>query len=694
MANERTILCGDAGGKMIAGDGVSSEHAPLRLRLWGRDPEVTLRIEHLSSALRRNVRPRFVDLIEIATYVYCADQAVTRGGAGVDNLGEDWRRSLNFTIPVREPDFWSSKPVIDALRETLGFLSEDRYSFDFRPLTDAPQEPSHLFSDDPSEEHVARGKEPEGVVLFSGGLDSLGGAVQEAVVDKRRIVLVTHRPTEKLNVRQDTLCGLLDLKAGAFRPRYVPVTINKKKFLSREYTQRSRSFLYASLAAAVAQAHGLDGIRFYENGVVSLNLPLSPQVVGAKATRTTHPRVINGFRTLLSLVASRPFAVDNPFLWKTKTEVVRLIANEACADLLGLSTSCTHTWEMTRKHPHCGKCSQCIDRRFAVLAAAQAVHDPADGYGVDLLIDPRPAGEHRTMLSSYVETASNISKMGDLEFFARYGEVARVVRHLCGGADAVAAKVFDLYKRHATAVCGVIDDAIARYSTQIRNRELPADCLLRMVCDASASDEVPSAWHAGAGPCDASEDDEPSFGVGENAFCRKGQAWVVRFGGKAEFILLPSNGASFLYMLLSQPHNPASVFDLAVRLSKSHEHFRLGDAGPRNDREAVEAYKAAYFESTAELERALKENDARAEQLARRDIEFLAEDIKRRGWGGRPKRERDERERVRKRFQMAVNRTIEKIREFDRELAAHLESAITCGSHPVYAPPTPIEWDL
>jgi hypothetical protein len=70
--------------------------------------------------------------------------------------------------------------------------------------------------------------------------------------------------------------------------------------LNREYTQRSRSFLYAALGATVAAMVGRDRIRFYENGVVSLNLPVSAQAIGARATRTTHPRVLNGFAELFT----------------------------------------------------------------------------------------------------------------------------------------------------------------------------------------------------------------------------------------------------------------------------------------------------------------------------------------------------------------------------------------------------------
>src|SRR4051794_5706285 len=133
MPNERSIFCGD-----VPGQGTLGERDPLRLRLWGDDPEITLKIEHISDAAARHIPPRFVDLIELATYVYCADQATTRGGADVDWMGLNWRRTLQFTVPVRDVQFWRRDDVNDVLCETLGFLSDDRYNFDFHPLLNPP----------------------------------------------------------------------------------------------------------------------------------------------------------------------------------------------------------------------------------------------------------------------------------------------------------------------------------------------------------------------------------------------------------------------------------------------------------------------------------------------------------------------------------------------------------------------------
>jgi hypothetical protein len=60
---------------------------------------------------------------------------------------------------------------------------------------------------------------------------------------------------------------------------------------------------------------------------------------------------------------------------------------------------------MTILHPHCGHCSQCIDRRFAVLAAGQENEDPAEAYKVELFTDERPPGPDREMSLAYVRSA-------------------------------------------------------------------------------------------------------------------------------------------------------------------------------------------------------------------------------------------------------------------------------------------------
>jgi len=471
VSNDRVILCG---GLALSSNSRGKECVPLAL--WGRDANVTLKVGDIAGKMVANLEPELVDLLEIATYVYCADQATTRGGTSSQDYGAKWRRQFQFHVSVREPDLWSSKAVRSALCDTLGFLSDDEYDFVFKKLVKPPPVDQDL-DFGPAE---GAGFQAEEVLLFSGGLDSLGGAVQEVIAEKRSVALVSHRSSAKIDSKQKQLVQDLRARSASRPPFHVPVWINEEKALNREYTQRTRSFLFASLGAIVARIFDLWRVRFYENGVVSINLPISPQVVGGRATRTTHPQVLNGFTEIFSAVFGKPFAVENPFVWKTKAEVTQAIRDAGCGDLIKHSVSCTHVLEMTTLQTHCGKCSQCIDRRFATLAAGcSEAEDPPEMYGVDLLRGERPPGESRTMIESYVSTATRIRSMNDIAFFTEFGEAHRVVRHIRGmSADDAAARVLDLYRRHASAVGDVITQGVREHAKDIIEGMVPSDCLL------------------------------------------------------------------------------------------------------------------------------------------------------------------------------------------------------------------------
>ena len=485
QTNEHLVLCGGVEEPQVA-SGQS-----LRLALHGRSRNVRLQISDISRRLLANVPDVLADLLEVASYVYAADSAISRGGKTDTQMGRRWRRKFRFEIPVRLPSLWSSDPVLSVLVETLSFLSDDSYEFEFRAITDAPTMEEYFEFKDKEETAFT----PDEVILFSGGLDSLSGTVEELVGYGKKVALVSHRSASKIVGAQKGLVDKLRSRLGANRVLHVPVWANLDGTLGREPTHRTRSFLFAALGVVTARMFGRDSICFFENGVVSLNLPPVAQVVGARATRTTHPQTLAGFQSLFSAVLGSDFGVDNPFTWMTKTEVIERIAANDCSYLIRDTRSCTRVHDMTRLHPHCGQCSQCIDRRFAVLAASQEHEDPAEAYKVDLFTDKRPAGPDREMALGYVRSASMVNRMEDTAFFARYGEASRVVRHFSEPADVVAECIFDLYRRHASAVCRVFDGAIASHSEALRQGDLPADSLLPLVVgqhQGGASYHVPS----------------------------------------------------------------------------------------------------------------------------------------------------------------------------------------------------------
>ncbi len=681
----RVVLCGEA-----AGDGADhpEEHV-LRLRCAGPDRNVNLHVDDLRRSRVGDVPAQLADLVEVATYVYVADQAIGRGGNGVEDMGANWRRRLRFEVPVRCPDLWRQREVSDALRDALSFLSEDEYLFAFRPYHRPPPFTGYLnFA--PAEAGGAGGADapPERVVLFSGGLDSLGGAVQEVVVEGRPVVLVTHQATPKFVNRLRTLRQMIDQRAAGPRPLHVSIGINKDEGLSREYTQRSRSFLYASLGAAIARMCGLDDVRFYENGTVSLNLPISRQVVGSKATRTTHPRVLAGFARLFSLLTGRPVAVTNGFLWRTKAEVAAQIVAARCGGMIEWSTSCTHTWEVSNAKPHCGACSQCIDRRFAILAAGAGAFERPDSYGVDLLADARKPGEPRTMLASYVETAQQVERMSELEFFVRFGEVARVVRHLpgCGSADEAARRMYDLYRRHAQGVIRVVDEGLGQHVSQIRARSLPESCLLRLVHDPG----VPSAGAAVTGtPASAGAAGEPEYFLR-----RRGQGWDLRFAGHEPQALLPSIGCVYLSELLRFPDKRFTVSELLVAAYGDKAAMPRGAGATVLNGQAKLAFARRLAELEEELEEANERRDLGRQIAVAVERERLLAEVKRLGFKTKAKRHDSDLNRVRNSVCNAIRRSLVTIKRFEPSAHAHLKESLSFGFSVTYQPAAPIPWSF
>jgi 7-cyano-7-deazaguanine synthase in queuosine biosynthesis len=506
MSVEHTIICGG-----LAVPELQRRGTELALNLWpgvGGGQSVRLRIEDLHARLFREVPVPFHDLMEIATYVYCADQMTPRGGKDVDAFGAHWRRRFHFHIPVRMPELWNSPAVMTPLRELLEFLSEDYYDFTFHAAADAPLIQLYLGL----EESGSTKFEPERVMLFSGGLDSLAGAVEEAVVQQRRVVLVNHRSTDKFAVKHRELVRMLTERTGPGALMHLRVLVNKIGIESKEHTQRSRSFLYGSVGAAVAMMLGQRAVRFYENGVVSLNLPVCAQVVGSRSTRTTHPRVLAAMQRLITVLAGEPFTVDNPFLWETRGQIITRILRADCGPMIGLSRSCAHTWETSNAHTHCGLCSQCIDRRFGILAAKAEEFDPVENYKVEVFTQSRPKDEDKILVAAYLERANQVRRVTDpTDLLMAFPEVRRALRHLDSlDAGRASARVLALYRKHALEVNSGVDTMMMRHLTAIRERTLPPDCLLRTVYESRTPTAIP------AGPAEAEKPKAtPVMGVGE-----------------------------------------------------------------------------------------------------------------------------------------------------------------------------------
>jgi hypothetical protein len=481
MIKPRLFVCGGAPKPR------KTERKVIALSVHGHDPNVNLRINDVARVFLGNVPPRLYDLLEIASYVYAADVATSRGREWQEDAVESWQRDLQFRIAVREPDFWNAAATKDSLTRALSFLSNDKYAFDF---AHAPPRILQGFLDlgDENWPYTA----VEQVTMFSGGLDSLAGSIETAESDQAT-VLVSHRPVSTISRRQRRLVEALKLRYRNKHILHVPVWINRSGSLGYEATQRSRSFLFTAIGSVVACQLHANRVRFFENGIVSLNLPVADEVLRARASRTTHPIALKLLQDFVSLVSGRGIEIDNPYFYQTKTDVVRRIANHGAADLIGLSVSCAHTMFKSVGQQHCGLCSQCIDRRLAVIAGGVAPADPTTDYVEDVFLGGRKEGYERNMAVHYTRHATELLRMSEEQFATKFNlELSRAIRFEANSAEA-ATRIYEMHQRHATAVVNALAEKMSEHAGDFISGKIDRSSLLGLIA-AQLHDQP--AWHA------------------------------------------------------------------------------------------------------------------------------------------------------------------------------------------------------
>lgn len=475
LTEPRLFLC--SGAKVAANDPIAAGRTPVHLDAVGRKSNVNIRFENVANIFRQNLSPRLIDFLEIASYVYSADCATSRGKKWADDDStEPWSRDFSFVIPVREPEFWARAEIQCLIVDILEFLSSDKYSFNFVALkSDRSQQHYFEFGDLKDWPFYA----PSRVIMFSGGLDSLAGAVETAAAGEK-LVLVSHRPVSTIETRQNILFKELQ-KLSPGKLIRVPVWVNKAEALGREPTQRTRSFLFAALGTLVAQSVQANGVRFFENGVVSLNLPIAQEALRSRASRTTHPLALHLLSSLCAAIIGTDFAVDNPFLFKTKTEVVASIGKHQASHLIGYTCSCSRSMFQTKAQPHCGHCSQCIDRRFAILASALQEYDPTRGYLSDVFLGVREDPRERAIAIDYVRHGLELARKPENELAASFNsELSRAVRHVEKRSE-TAREIISMHKRHGEIVSRVLEEQLCANAAEFVDGTLAPTSLLAIV---------------------------------------------------------------------------------------------------------------------------------------------------------------------------------------------------------------------
>ncbi len=320
-----------------------------------------------------------VDLINIATHVYAADTRISRFTESQDT----WTREFRLVVPVSAPPLWTA--TSDLLSRMLNFLTGDQWEIRFRPRpqrfsTIVPRRPATLLA-----------PPFDSVNLFSGGLDSLIGAI-DALEAGQVPLFVSHAGEGATSDAQNRCASVLNGHYRRNRFSRLRLWLNFPTTLvhgvERENTTRGRSFLFFALG--IFAGTGINQpfcLRVPENGLIALNVPLDVIRLGALSTRTTHPFYMARWNELLSLVGING-TVENPYWNKTKGEMVAACRNlRLLIDISPASLSCSSPtkgrWQ-GRAIEHCGYCLPCLIRKAALQHALGPGNDPTT-YSIDNL---------------------------------------------------------------------------------------------------------------------------------------------------------------------------------------------------------------------------------------------------------------------------------------------------------------------
>jgi len=311
-----------------------------------------------------------MDLLITASLCYIVDKGVPRSGS-TDN----WTRDLEITIPVSDSQLWTG--VAEELAETLAFLTGDSWHFTFSQLAEP------IFAG--SETLMPASSSTQVVSLFSGGLDSLAGAIDLLNSNAARILFMGHYDSSGLKV-QSVLASALDLRYPN-RCDIQHVRVAHRPDQAIENTLRLRSFLFIAIGLYGAQAFGpRTPLYMFENGLIALNVPLTPSRRGSCSTRTAHPYYLHRLRAVLGRLGIQN-PIITPYALKTKGECLSECKDqEILRRLANTSVSCSHAsrkqdW-VRKSATNCGYCIPCIFRRAALSKVGL---DDGSLYGIDVL---------------------------------------------------------------------------------------------------------------------------------------------------------------------------------------------------------------------------------------------------------------------------------------------------------------------
>lgn len=312
--------------------------------------------------------PRFysfegLDLLYISLFVFYADRRIKR-----EMFPDAWTRKIKLYIPVLSIFKW--EPQKELLEEMLSFLSGDIWEIEFRGRELNAFEETFKKK---IEKNISEKLNFNKLCMLSGGLDSYIGAI-DLLERSDNITFVSHYGGGSSGKK------FIDNVHNALTEKYPLKKFEVFKFHASplhgvEDTTRTRSFMFFAHAIVLASAVEKEiDLIIPENGLISLNIPLTNSRLGSSSTRTTHPYYMNLLQKLINGLGVQ-VKLYNPYQFKTKGEMIIECRNQIfLTKNITKTMSCSHPDQGRRKKggkpsTHCGICLPCVIRRASMKKA-------------------------------------------------------------------------------------------------------------------------------------------------------------------------------------------------------------------------------------------------------------------------------------------------------------------------------------
>lgn len=289
-----------------------------------------------------------LDFFDMVSYI-CYTDFYTKRDEDIKNINK-----LTVGVPVNNIEkFNNIKKDIEILLKYMTNGEEWRINFEKQEQTKILRR---------KQKNIENSIKYDSVCVLSGGLDSMAGSVIE---NKNKTIFVTYG-TNFIEVNNAKM-----IYNNLIKNECNKHIIVKKQYLEYEehYAERTRSLIFIASALIFADYYNINCVKIYENGIMSLNPKFN---FSRRVTKTTNQKTLFYINTILYKLGIN-IKVVNPFKYKTKADVIKIIPEEYASYIEKSTRTCSknaaiiHFRNKSNGNFHCGICIACILRQIGMI---------------------------------------------------------------------------------------------------------------------------------------------------------------------------------------------------------------------------------------------------------------------------------------------------------------------------------------